>query len=155
MLLDQNERDYFIYTLAVNFPRLVISETNSLDLSDLANKITDDLLYEIKLCSSYDWTADDTLRKDLVFHIEGLVNMDLFRNDRINPMLETIKNAFPLAFDLSLTHLEKIALSSMIYTYQKMKLDTSPCIWRELSKETAKRPSVNKRWPSFAAAARS
>lgn len=109
VLLDQNERDYFIYTLAVNFPRLVISETNSLDLSDLANKITDDLLYEIKLCSSYDWTADDTLRKDLVSHIEGLVNMDLFRNDRINPMLETIKNAFPLAFDLSVTHLEKIA----------------------------------------------
>lgn len=40
---------------------------------------------------------------------EGLVNTDLFRNDRINPLLETIKNAFPLAFDLSLTHLEKIA----------------------------------------------
>lgn len=42
-------------------------------------------------------------------HIAGLVNMDLFRNERINPMLETIKSAFPLAFDLSLTHLEKIA----------------------------------------------
>ena len=153
MLLDQNERDYFIYTLAVNFPRLVISETNSLDLSDLANKITDDLLYEIKLCSSYDWTADDTLRKDLVSHIEGLVNMDLYRNDRINPLLETIKNAFPLAFDLSLTHLEKIAPKYDFYLSED-EIGYIALHLGGLSKETAKRPSVNKRWPSFAAAAR-
>lgn len=109
ILLDKNERDFFVYTLALNFPRLVINEDNSAYLSELASKITHDLLHEIKQSSSYDWTADDTLRNDLVSHIEGLVNMDLFRNDRINPMLETIKSAFPLAFDLSLTHLEKIA----------------------------------------------
>ena len=29
LLLDQNERDFFIYTLALNFPRLVINEDNS------------------------------------------------------------------------------------------------------------------------------
>lgn len=109
ILLDQNERDFFIYTLALNFPRLVINEDNSAYLAELSSKITDDLLHEIKRSSNYDWTADDTLRNDLVSHIAGLVNMDLFRNERINPMLETIKSAFPLAFDLSLTHLEKIA----------------------------------------------
>lgn len=107
--LDKNEKDYFFYILSINFPRLVINAESSEDNTLIAENITNDFLKEIKKSSSYDWTSDFTLRKDLSSHIQGLINMDFFRNDRINPMLETIKSAFPLAFDLSLTHIEKIA----------------------------------------------
>lgn len=104
--LSAHEQSYFTYYLSVNAPRLV--ETEVAPSKDLASNIVEKLLSVIKETSNFDWLTDDILIKDLTSHIEGFINMNLMGPDRSNPLLETIKKSFPLAFDLCLTHLETI-----------------------------------------------
>lgn len=113
--LPQEERDYFVYYLSVNAPRFVANETTELQSESAAENIVKELLQGIKQTSNYDWTQDAILIKDLTSHIEGFIHMNSLEAGHSNPLLTTIKQSFPLAYDLCLTHLEAIGRSYGLY----------------------------------------
>lgn len=106
---NQFERDYYYYIIGTNFPRLVQDTEKTDYIATKSAEIVDQLLRGIKQETNYDWTTDKILRHDLTAHIKGFIKMGIYNNDRTNPLLETIKKAFPLPYDLSLTQLEKVA----------------------------------------------
>lgn len=107
-----NERAYFMLTLSINAPRLV---KNAENFSIISSAIVKELLTAIRKTTNFDWTEDELLFKDLVGHIEGFIKMNLMDTGRKNPILDTIKHSFPLAYDLSLTHLEAIEKKHALY----------------------------------------
>lgn len=112
IIFTSNERAYFMLTLSINAPRLV---KNAENFSLISSAIVKELLDAIRKTSNFDWTEDELLFKDLVSHIEGFIKMNLMDTGRKNPILDTIKRSFPLAFDLSLTHLEAIEKKYALY----------------------------------------
>ncbi|MGG5319005.1 BglG family transcription antiterminator [Enterococcus sp. AZ072] len=113
--LPQEEQDYLIYYLSVNAPRFVVSDPAIIQSESIADEIVEDLLQGIKQTSNYDWTQDAILIKDLTSHIEGFIHMNSLDAGHSNPLLETIKQSFPLAYDLCLTHLESIGTAHGLY----------------------------------------
>lgn len=106
------ERAYVMLTLSINAPRLVKHAEN---FSIISSSIVMELLDAIRKTTNFDWTEDELLFKDLVSHIEGFIKMNLMDTGRKNPILDTIKHSFPLAYDLSLTHLEAIEKKYALY----------------------------------------
>ena len=106
------ERNYFILTLSINAPRLVKDAEN---FSTISATIVNELLVGIQKTTNFDWTKDTLLYTDLVSHIEGFIKMNLMDTGRKNPILNTIKLSFPMAYDLSLTHLEPIEKKYALY----------------------------------------
>lgn len=115
IIFNQMETSHFLYHLAINFPRLIAPTDTNYYLDDVSDKIVTDFLDKIKYSTNFDWTHDEVLKKDLTAHIKGFVNMELFNADRKNPLLETIKTSFPLAYDLSLANLESIGTKHGMY----------------------------------------
>lgn len=113
--LSAEEQDYFIYYLSVNAPRLVETEASFQQSESIAVVIVDELLQGIKATANYDWTQDAILVKDLISHIEGFIHMNNLEAGRSNPLLTTIKQSFPLAYDLCLTQLESIGAAHGLY----------------------------------------
>lgn len=113
--LPPEEKDYFIYYLSVNAPRFVANETTELQSESVADEIVNELLQGIKQTSNYDWTQDAILIKDLTSHIKGFIHMNSLEAGHRNPLLTTIKQSFPLAYDLCLTHLEAIGKHYGLY----------------------------------------
>lgn len=107
-----NEVNYFILSLSINVPRLI---KNIKHFSAISAAIVSELLASIHQKTNFNWTKDDILFNDLVSHIEGFIKMNLIDPGRKNPILNTIKNSFPLAYDLSLTHLELISKKYDLY----------------------------------------
>ncbi|MGM0216003.1 BglG family transcription antiterminator [Enterococcus sp. AZ109] len=113
--LPQEEHDYFIYYLSVNAPRFVETEVATQQSESIAGVIVNELLQEIKVTANYDWTHDAILIKDLTSHIEGFIHMNSLEAGQSNPLLLTIKQSFPLAYDLCLTQLESIGPAYGLY----------------------------------------
>ena len=110
VILSNEEKEYFIYHLSINAPRLVEMEQNSNPSNPAAKEIVSELLQAIKKASNFDWRTDKLLIQDLTSHIEGFINANLMDASRRNPLLETIKKSFPLAYDLCLMPLKNIGL---------------------------------------------
>lgn len=115
LILTKPERDYFIYYLSLNAPRLVETEAELEQSNAIAQDIVEELLGIIKKTSNFDWLKDETLIRDLTSHIEGFINMNLMDAGRSNPLLKTIKKSFPLAYDLCVTHLETLGIKYGLY----------------------------------------
>lgn len=109
------EREFIYFHLLSNFPRLVENSNQKNQYSETAQAIVGDLLQEIYETTAYNWINDDVLKKDLTAHIESFISLTNFSTDRTNPLLKTIKASFPLAYDLSLIHLETIGKKYGLY----------------------------------------
>lgn len=110
------EKEYLYYHLLINFPRLSIidSQENS-EIAKLSYDFILAFLHEIKNNSSFDWTQDKILIDDLVSHINNFLGLELYSKNRQNPLIDTIKRSFPLAYDISLINLEKLENKFGIY----------------------------------------
>lgn len=109
------EREFIYFHLLSNFPRLVENSDQKNQYSETAQAIVEDLLQEIYETTAYNWINDNVLKKDLTAHIESFISLTNFSTDRSNPLLKTIKASFPLAYDLSLIHLETIGKKYGLY----------------------------------------
>lgn len=113
--LTAGEKQYFIYYLAMNAPRLVETGDANDSSTETAKAIVEELLTAIKQTSNYALETDKMLIEDLTSHIEGFINMNLMDARRSNPLLATIKKSFPQAYDLCLTHLETVSMKHGFY----------------------------------------
>ncbi|MGM0173033.1 BglG family transcription antiterminator [Enterococcus sp. DIV0800] len=116
--LTAGEKEYLTYYLALNAPRLVETEAANISSTETAKVIVEELLQAIKRTSNFDWIHDNMLNEDLTSHIAGFINMNLMEARRSNPLLQTIKKSFPLAYDLCLTHLETLGRKHGLYFSQ-------------------------------------
>lgn len=102
------EKKYLYLNLLTNFPKLVDNSYNLIKINTEAKNIVLDLITSIQKNSSYNLLNDTILQENLTAHISSFISLGKYKADRINPILDTIKSSFPLAYDLSLVNLKKI-----------------------------------------------
>ena len=89
----------------------LVANTQLNDLADNDNKIkelVEELLNSIYLDYNFDLRNDEILSHDLFLHFKSILNTKSFALNKRNPLLNTIKTNFPLAFDITLTYTAKI-----------------------------------------------
>ena len=89
----------------------LVANTQLNDLVDNDNKIkelVEELLNNIYLDYNFDLRKDEILAHDLFLHFKSILNTKSFALNKRNPLLNTIKTNFPLAFDITLTCTAKI-----------------------------------------------
>ncbi len=86
------------------------------NISSIDNPVTDgkikgyvtDLLDHIHKDYNFDLRNDEILNTDLFTHFQSIIATKAYSLDRRNPLLNTIKSNFPLAFEISLTATAKV-----------------------------------------------
>lgn len=89
----------------------LVANTQLNDLANNDNKIKElvnALLNNIYLDYNFDLRKDEILSHDLFLHFNSILNTKSFALNKRNPLLNTIKTNFPLAFDITLTTTAKI-----------------------------------------------
>lgn len=70
--------------------------------------IVDEVLTNVYRNYSFDLRNDECLRTDLFVHFSSILNFKQYCIDKKNPLLNTIKNNFPLAFEITLTAIREV-----------------------------------------------
>lgn len=88
------------------------------DLQNTDNVILEyvsEILEYINTHYNFDLRDDNILYKDLVIHFKSILNSKYYNLNKTNPLINTIKSNYPLAFEISLTAIENVFKKS-IYT---------------------------------------
>ncbi len=102
LILSPIERAYMNFCIAENSPNLIddsVISANQKLAEDIIELIQDTLS---KLTDS-PWAKDSTLRANLLEHIKLFLKIQTIEGNRNNPLLNTIKNIFPYAFELAIS----------------------------------------------------
>lgn len=101
--ISEGEKKYIYSHLVAN------SQLNDLVDNDIRIKeLVDQLLDNIYFDYNFDLRKDEILSHDLFLHFKSILNTKSFALNKRNPLLNTIKTNFPLAFDITLTTTAKI-----------------------------------------------
>ena len=104
----ENEKKYILFTIIENFPAIIneskISEKNEI----LANQIVTELTTNLSESVHSSWVFDQKLIQNLKNHILRMLNIQIIKGNRVNPIIESVKNNFPYAFDLAIAEMQKI-----------------------------------------------
>lgn len=74
-----------------------------------------DLLLEIYNSYNFDLRNDSILFNDLLLHFKSILNSKYYNLNKANPLIKMIKTNYPLAFEITLTSIQKV-FSKTIYT---------------------------------------
>lgn len=100
--LSSLEKAYINFCIAENSPNLIddaiISENQK-----LAEDITELIQYTLLKLTGSTWAKDSTLQSNLLEHIKLFLKIQTIEGNRNNPLLDTVKNNFPYAFDLAIS----------------------------------------------------
>jgi lichenan operon transcriptional antiterminator len=77
---------------------------------------TKNLLEYIYTHYNFDLRDDNILLNDLLLHFKSILNSKYYNLNKINPLINTIKSNYPLAFEITLTSVESI-FKQTIYTF--------------------------------------
>lgn len=77
---------------------------------------TNNLLEYIHTHYNFDLRNDAVLLNDLLLHFKSILNSKYYNLNKINPLINTIKSNYPLAFEITLTSIENI-FKQTIYTF--------------------------------------
>lgn len=70
--------------------------------------IIDQLLHKIYSTYNFDLRNDHLLRDDLTHHFQSILNTKRYQMNKRNPLLNTIKSNYPLAYDVTLTSIHEV-----------------------------------------------
>ncbi|HFI0149998.1 TPA: transcription antiterminator [Streptococcus suis] len=101
------ERNYINFCIAENSPRL-IDDTVVNENQELAENILQLIQNTLKKYTDSSWIYDSTLENNLLVHIKLFLKVQTIEGNRSNPLLETVKNNFPYAFDLAISSSREI-----------------------------------------------
>ena len=73
------------------------------------------LLLEIYNSYNFDLRNDSILFNDLLLHFKSILNSKYYNLNKTNPLIKMIKSNYPLAFEITLTAVEKV-FSETMYT---------------------------------------
>lgn len=101
--IPEGEKQYIYTHLVAN------SHIDELMNTDIKIKETvSDLLNTIYLDYNFDLRNDEILLNDLFVHLNSILNTKYLALNKRNPLLNTIKSNFPLAFDITLSCVTKV-----------------------------------------------
>ncbi|PRR80945.1 BglG family transcription antiterminator [Clostridium vincentii] len=69
---------------------------------------TEDLLGYIYTHYNFDLRNDNILLNNLLLHFKSILNSKYYNLNKINPLINTIKSNYPLAFEITLTAVENV-----------------------------------------------
>ncbi|MBF0779060.1 BglG family transcription antiterminator [Streptococcus cuniculi] len=96
------EQQYIEFSIAENFPHLIDHQsTNENQL--LAEELVALIFQTLTETTNADWHLDQQLQNSLLEHLKLFLNIQTIEGKRTNPILKTIKNNFPYAFELAVT----------------------------------------------------
>lgn len=96
------EKNYINFCIAENSPRL-IDDTAINENQELAENILELIHNTLQKYTDSNWIYDSTLESNLLEHIKLFLKVQTIEGNRSNPLLETVKNNFPYAFDLAIS----------------------------------------------------
>lgn len=101
--IPEGEKQYIYSHLVAN------THIDELMNADIKIKETiSDLLNTIYLDYNFDLRNDEILSNDLFVHLNSILNTKYLALNKRNPLLNTIKSNFPLAFDITLSCVTKV-----------------------------------------------
>lgn len=95
---------YYIYLHVISNTHVEINEIDDQWL----NHAIREMLYTIYENYRFDLRGDDILKEDLFRHMKSIFTSKLYNLNIRNPLLNTIKNNYPLAYEMTLTSVRKI-----------------------------------------------
>lgn len=103
IIMSDGEKHYIYLHLIAN------SHIDNLINNDIKIKeIVSELLNTIYIDYNFDLKNDEILLNDLFVHFKSILNTKYLELNKRNPLLNTIKSNFPLAFDIALSSVTKI-----------------------------------------------
>ncbi|MBO8433793.1 MAG: transcription antiterminator [Tyzzerella sp.] len=101
--ISEGEKNYIYLHLIAN------SRIDNLSNSDnKIKKLINDLLSTIYFDYNFDLRNDEVLLNDLFVHLKSILTTKYLELNKRNPLLNTIKSNFPLAFDITLSCVTKV-----------------------------------------------
>jgi len=108
-----NERNYiYNHFKSKSTPKLTFRDNTD----EKVITYTKDLLEYIHTHYNFDLINDTILLNDLLLHFKSILNSKYYNLNKINPLINTIKSNYPLAFEITLTSVENI-FKQTIYTF--------------------------------------
>ncbi|WP_165211127.1 BglG family transcription antiterminator [Streptococcus tangpeifui] len=95
------ERSYINFCIAENSPHL-IDDSAINENQELAENILELIHNTLQKLTDSNWIDDLTLENNLLEHIKLFLKIQTIKGNRNNPLLNTVKNNFPYAFDLAI-----------------------------------------------------
>ncbi|MGT2784426.1 BglG family transcription antiterminator [Streptococcus merionis] len=114
LIFSDMEKDYLQFCIAENYPNF-IDDSLTKSNQQLAEEIVKTIQNFLKSLSSSAWVLDSSLEKNLLEHIKLFLKVQVIKGNRNNPLLETIKNSFPYAFDLAINCSQEIVRNYNIH----------------------------------------
>ncbi|MTB64756.1 PRD domain-containing protein [Streptococcus sp. zg-86] len=99
--ISSEEQQYIEFSVAENFPHLIDNQSTD-ENQFLAKNIVSLISQTLKELTNSDWYLDNQLQNNLLEHIKLFLNIQTISGQRSNPILKTIKNNFPYAFELAI-----------------------------------------------------
>lgn len=91
------------------------SENDLQNTDSVIVEYVSEILDYIYMHYNFDLRSDEILYKDLILHFKSILNSKYYNLNKTNPLINTIKSNYPLAFEISLTAVENVFKKS-IYT---------------------------------------
>lgn len=101
--ISEGEKKYIYFHLVAN-TRLNDLVSNDNKIKALVEELLNNIYYDY----NFDLRNDEILSHDLFLHFKSILNTKSLALNKRNPLLNTIKANFPLAFDITLTCITKI-----------------------------------------------
>lgn len=105
--INKLEKQYFQFLIAENFPNYINDDTEPIN-QELAENIVTTIYDVLSELTEANWLSDKTLKDSLLKHIKLFLNVQTIEGSRSNPILDTIKNNFPYAFDLAVACCQEV-----------------------------------------------
>lgn len=111
--IPSNERIYiYNHFKSKSTPKLIAKDNTDEKIIDY----TKNLLDYIYIHYNFDLKNDTTLLNDLILHFKSILNSKYYNQNKANPLINTIKSNYPLAFEITLTAVENI-FKQTVYTF--------------------------------------
>lgn len=108
------EKSYFQFLIAENFPNYIDDCVISSN-QEIAEKIITTIYDVLSELTDANWLSDSKLRDSLLEHIKLFLNVQTIEGNRSNPILDTIKNNFPYAFELAVACCQEVVKQYSIH----------------------------------------
>ncbi|NBK96945.1 MAG: transcription antiterminator [Erysipelotrichia bacterium] len=103
IVISEGEKQYLYLHLIANTD-CSVGDVNDDLIEDSVNKLLEIIYFDY----NFDLRNDEILCKDLFVHFKSILSNKAYSLNKRNPLLNTIKNNFPLAYEITLTATSKI-----------------------------------------------
>ncbi|HBG0664675.1 TPA: PTS sugar transporter subunit IIA, partial [Clostridioides difficile] len=110
IIISKADRVY-LYNHFITKSSLLDNVSNRVDTKII--EYVEEILEVINNQYTFDLRNDSVLFDDLVLHFKSILNSKSYNLNKVNPLINTIKSNYPLAFEITLNAIEKVFKNSI------------------------------------------